>query len=1137
MGFQKSFGSRTLASSAPDRVLVACVRTITVSSANMVSTSADVASANKPRILDSRSSTDWFLVFWCDNASEAGDWLSTRPHQLIFLTGLDPSNKHQHGLVVNAFRARTPEKPPLNLRIISGELDIAEKTEKSLSGAGILRREWPLKYLENIPALIVLFVDLEWDHPSWQEKKTEAESKVASIRASSRQGTRIALVMLQDRATPTTSDDNLAADRAHEICQICSLNPKQLFVLPLLGEISVYVSKLESAFHELAQGFYQQKLKSIRARSIPNNSPSLIVRQLFKLAFISELRQDTHSALRNYRLAYDQCKDHMETWDAGDVYEWRSVVGLLNYKMCELCFLHSTALEAINQMRRHQSIFFSSAPGTYPTPQLSLIELLLWKAKQCWYFAHLFEQAVLGGLSALATLNPGTHLDQAANIYSAANKEISLVKQGSLLLGPYPNPDPLGQQTEFFGQRPWRVGISGLASPEIEAGAVNAIKQRLVVNHAGVISLLSAAMTHFKKYNCIRMQKKVMCEMADVYYANGDVSKALQLWSLVVRDSSLPFSLRSHLLHKAACAAFVSAAVKEYAWCCVQFMASGQPRFEKAFQELIAGRIPVAPFDDNELSNQQMSSYKQNWSKVLTERQFFVLQASRIDSFLFVEVTFLSFQVTEANSRVPVCIRLTSSAMSPIRLAGINVAFSKTEQVQNGVEKVGLAPLRLSGFLLQPKIPTVRMTLLDLGQMQQGEEITVSCVSVELGDRHSPMFGQIDFDNSSLNRPGPIVALSSHRSVLGVPSLKVGGFKSVMGLKEAVSIKCLIGEVATAKLQLCNLSKRILKSVKLEFKRNEQSQTEAAAVLFVDKGNELKSELVLAVATNVSALDQALVDVQFSAQLVGSFDLSLEVSYLVEGSSQRETGKVLVAVEAKEPFSVRSAILNMNGIPMISLLNHCEHVLKVDITSAADIVITSVEFLLADVVTFLDASNGGSGTNLDDEVFEQEVISYNAVIAVSTADEDVETPLGRLAVEWKRAGSANSVRSLLPLCRVAVLPCPIGLSARVFSSPAAVRQPIDVCFDLQNHSNESIELTATFELSEVFMFNGEKKSSLVILPGSVRKIHIVVMALSAGRLAFPRINLRSPQIAESTLQHVLRTLPAAIFVLPRSKEH
>ncbi|KAK5975371.1 hypothetical protein GCK32_014181 [Trichostrongylus colubriformis] len=245
----------------------------------------------------------------------------------------------------------------------------------------------------------------------------------------------------------------------------------------MLGDLTGYVAKLESAFHELAQGFYQQKLKTIRARSIPNNSPALVVRQLFKLAFISELRQDTHTAYRNYRLAYEQCKDHMESWDTADIYEWRSVVGLLNYKICELSFLHNMAVEAINHMRRHQAIFFGGPTGVYPTLQLANIELQLWNAKQCWHFAQLFEQAVINGLTALATLNPGTHLDLAASLYSAVNRNILALKKSNPITKPYPVPDPMANinNTVFFGQRPWRIGYDGLAPPNVEEDAVTAI--------------------------------------------------------------------------------------------------------------------------------------------------------------------------------------------------------------------------------------------------------------------------------------------------------------------------------------------------------------------------------------------------------------------------------------------------------------------------------------------------------------------------------------------------------------------------------------------------------------------------------------------------------------------------------------
>ena len=38
---------------------------------------------------------------------------------------------------------------------------------------GILKTQWPFKYIEERPALIVCFVDLDWDHPSWPEKRVE----------------------------------------------------------------------------------------------------------------------------------------------------------------------------------------------------------------------------------------------------------------------------------------------------------------------------------------------------------------------------------------------------------------------------------------------------------------------------------------------------------------------------------------------------------------------------------------------------------------------------------------------------------------------------------------------------------------------------------------------------------------------------------------------------------------------------------------------------------------------------------------------------------------------------------------------------------------------------------------------------
>ncbi|CAI2349792.1 unnamed protein product [Caenorhabditis sp. 36 PRJEB53466] len=1065
---------------------------------------------------------------------EAGDWIAGRPLQLVFLTGLDSANKPYHKEIVDTFRNRTEDKPPLQIRVVSGELDIPPKRECG-PDKGILRRDWPKKYLDKVPALIAIFIDLDWDHDSWEQKKTEAQSKVASIRASLRHGTKIALILIQKSVT--SLDDQKAADRSAEIEHACALQRKQLLVLPLT-EIPKFVQGLENQFHEMCQGFYQLRLKTIRSRSIPNNSPALVVRQQFKLAFISELRQDTHTALRNYRLAYDQCKNTLEQWEGVDMFEWRSVVGLLNYKMCELCFLHSTALEAISQMRKHQTVFFSAAPGIYPTPNLASIELLLWKAKQCYHFAQLFERAVAGGLSALATLNPGTHLDQAASIFSAANTEISALKRNTPIGTLYPTPDPLeNTETVFFGQRPWRVGYEGLASADKEAAAVTAIIQRLVVNHDGVISLLTAAMTQYKKYGCVRMQKKIMIEMANTCYANNDIPKALQLWGMVTRDTALPYSVRKDMMHRATWASYAIASIRDFVVCSLQLMSPDYAEVlpsqcSTAFEEILSGQIPCTPFPGDDVSQAQLQSYQQQWQHVLKDRPEFLIQASRIESFIETRVSFLDQPIVELNSKIAVRVELVSKIDQKLRINDVVVYVkAKGSTPETASEVVLFDPISIGAVEISSAQPMKRFITLDIRKAKQNMIVTVSKVVLEIG---SQIRGKLEFDENALNRNLHV------DNVIGLEFLKIGSIKTGVKLENNVKVDCLIGEVTSTELVLRNSARTPFRNLRLDFKRSEQKFTEAAAVLFVEKeGTELKSEFSMNVCENLNGNDTISVPLMFSAQLIGEYTLQLELAYTYEedGENKEVTTILEVGVNAKEPFVVTSSVMNMNGIPLTSILNNNNHILNVKIESAAVIVISSVEFLMADVVTLCDTTNGGAGKNLNDEVDEEEAVCYSAVICVFVKEDESETPLGRLSVEWKRSvPNACLVRSVVPLCRIPVLACPISISSHIKTSPPTVRQPIEICFELRSHSKEPIEITTNFDLNDVFMFSGERKVTVNVLPESTRRVNVIVMALSAGRLNFPKISLKSAQVSDQILQQVLRTLPASIYVLPKVKE-
>jgi len=38
------------------------------------------------------------------------------------------------------------------------------------------------KHLHSLPALVVVFYDLDWNDPQWKEKQTECASRVAVVR-------------------------------------------------------------------------------------------------------------------------------------------------------------------------------------------------------------------------------------------------------------------------------------------------------------------------------------------------------------------------------------------------------------------------------------------------------------------------------------------------------------------------------------------------------------------------------------------------------------------------------------------------------------------------------------------------------------------------------------------------------------------------------------------------------------------------------------------------------------------------------------------------------------------------------------------------------------------------------------------
>ncbi|RCN34445.1 hypothetical protein ANCCAN_19715 [Ancylostoma caninum] len=100
-------------------------------------------------------------------------------------------------------------------------------------------------------------------------------------------------------------------------------------------------------------------------------------------------------------------------------------------------------------------------------------------------------------------------------------------------------------------------------------------------------------------------------------------------------------------------------------------------------------------------------------------------------------------------------------------------------------------------------------------------------------------------------------------------------------------------------------------------------------------------------------------------------------------------------------------------------------------------------------------------------------------------------------VDLRRADGVSTVRSVVPLCRVPLIQCPVSITGTLLDPRAAtVRHPIRVAYCIRSHSRETIELTASFDLADVFMFCGEKRkdgSSVICLQKDPVKVHMMLV--------------------------------------------
>uniref|UniRef100_A0A667X2K7 Trafficking protein particle complex subunit 11 n=1 Tax=Myripristis murdjan TaxID=586833 RepID=A0A667X2K7_9TELE len=537
--------------------------------------------------------------------------LCCRPMAFVALTGLDVVYNAVHRAIWDAFCAnRRADRVPISFKVLPGDHEYPKCRTKRTSyewyiPKGILKTGWMNKHLNLVPALVVLFYELDWDDPQWKEKQSECATKVEIVRTSLQgRNTKVAVVLIQKKTPLPPGEDLVASERAAALCNACDLSGKSLFVLPHTDHLVGYIIRLENAFYEHAQTYYYTEIRRVKSHKEFLNKTThqlLFVRHQFKIAFFSELKQDTQNALKYYRTAYSLV--HELRAHETNMLEIKTMAGFINYKICRLCFQHNTPLDAIAQFRKHIDL----CKKKIGSAELAF-EHTAWMSKQFQSFGELFDEAIKLGLTAIQTQNPGFYYQQAA-CYSQDRKlqaqQLCQAHRMSL-----PTPDPLETPTgglDFYGQRPWRQGHQSIdpPDPEKEKAGILAlqIKERDVPHSELIIALLSNAVAQFKKYKCPRMKSHLMVQMGEEYYHAKDYTKALKLLDYVMCDYRTErwWGLLTAILTTALRCAYLMANVKDYITYSMELLGRAstlreeqKSRIEKNLIKVLMNEVPDA---------------------------------------------------------------------------------------------------------------------------------------------------------------------------------------------------------------------------------------------------------------------------------------------------------------------------------------------------------------------------------------------------------------------------------------------------------------------------------------------------------------------------------------------------------------
>ncbi|KAK2890874.1 hypothetical protein Q8A67_013517 [Cirrhinus molitorella] len=1112
--------------------------------------------------------------------------LCCRPMAFVALTGLDVVYNAIHRAIWDAFCAnRRADRVPISFKVLAGDHEYPKCRTKRTSyewyiPKGILKTGWMNKHLNLVPALVVLFYELDWDDPQWKEKQSECATKVEIVRTSLQgRNTKVAVVLIQKKTPLPPGEDLVASERASALCGACDLSGKSLFVLPHTDHLVGYIIRLENAFYEHAQTYYYNEIRRVKSHKEFLNKTThqlLFVRHQFKMGFFSELKQDTQNALKYYRTAYSLV--HELRAHETNMLEIKTMAGFINYKICRLCFQHNTPLDAIAQFRKHIDL----CKKKIGSAELAF-EHTAWMSKQFQSFGDLFDEAIKLGLTAIQTQNPGFYYQQAAYYAQERKQQAGQLCSHEPGVG-YPAPDPLETSSgvlDFYGQRPWRQGHQSIDPPDSEKEKQGIlalqVKERDVPHSELIIALLSNAVAQFKKYKCPRMKSHLMVQMGEEYYHAKDYTKALKLLDYVMCDYRTErwWSLLTSILCTALKCSYLMGQVKDYITYSMELVGRAsilpeeqKSRIEKNLIKVLMNEVPEPEPDCDPAS---VKSAQSLWSDrmSLAGNNEFTIEVQDYVPFVQCKAKFLSpsFHIDEP---VQLHVYVRADCPHPVRFSKLCISLSNQEYNQYCLLEEAskgkdiLEPSSQENMCLVPG-KTRKYCFKFVAKTEDvGKKIEITSVGLMLG-RETGRYVYLNW------RGGWGDAASSHETLQASRS-----FKRRTRLPEqhvdwdTVTIQSstmIISRVPKISVQLTHEPPALTNEMYCMIVTIQSEEDTVAKDIKLTAGLKPGQDANLTQSTQITlngtevcddshpALlpDIPLGDLQPGQKIVkplyihcvttGSRILLFHVAYTVNATVE---GKDItckchkdetVTLETVVPFEVAMKFVSSKFEHLERVCVDIPFLLMMDILSASPwpIELVNSEVQLASSMTAIDQPQSQvEGVTLQTSECASECFLLKCP-PVQNGTSTVAS--GHYIISWKRKSAfaeTSVVRTVITLPHVMVENIPLYVHAEL-PSFGRVRESLPVRYHLENRTGLVQDVEISVEPSDAFMFSGLKQVRMRILPGAEQEMLYNFYPLMAGYQVLPQLNISLMRFPNISSQLLRRFLPSRIFVKPQGR--